>query len=125
MHNISRLCLAHFWLAFAAFLGAAVLGTYQMWVRSPLADITRRQRCASHRREQVQQTAGGDRPWIIARALPKTHMAGLRAISCAARSRSGYAFDAAIACPRWLCSNTRNINACVMSNSGTIAVGMK
>src|SRR6516165_701387 len=36
VHNISRLCLAHFWLAFAAFLGAAVLGTYQMWVRSPL-----------------------------------------------------------------------------------------
>ena len=49
----------------------------------------------------------------------------VRTISCAARSRSGYAFDAAIACPRWLCSNTRNINACVMSNSGTIAVGMK
>jgi cytochrome c oxidase subunit 1 len=36
VHNISRLCLAHFWVAFAAFLGAAVLGTYQMWVRSPL-----------------------------------------------------------------------------------------
>ena len=50
-----------------------------------------------------------------------------RAISCAARSRSGYGFDAATATarPRWLCSNTRNIKPCVMSNSGTIAVGMK
>jgi cytochrome c oxidase subunit 1 len=28
--------LAHFWVAFAAFAAAAVLGTWQMWVRSPL-----------------------------------------------------------------------------------------
>ena len=48
-----------------------------------------------------------------------------RAISCAARSGSGYGFDAATARQRWLCSNTRNINPCVMNNSGTIAVGMK
>ena len=40
MHNISRLCLAHFWLAFAAFIGAAVLGAFQMWVRSPLGAHT-------------------------------------------------------------------------------------
>jgi cytochrome c oxidase subunit I len=32
----SRLVLAHFWLAFAAFAGAVVLGAWQMWVRSPL-----------------------------------------------------------------------------------------
>ena len=36
MRNAERLCLAHFWVAFAAFLVAAVLGTWQMWVRSPL-----------------------------------------------------------------------------------------
>ena len=36
MRNVERLCLAHFWVAFAAFLVAAVLGTWQMWVRSPL-----------------------------------------------------------------------------------------
>jgi cytochrome c oxidase subunit I len=40
VHNISRLCLAHFWLAFAAFIGAAVLGAFQMWVRSPLGAHT-------------------------------------------------------------------------------------
>jgi cytochrome c oxidase subunit 1 len=34
--NASRLCLAHLWVAFAAFAVAAVLGTWQMWVRSPL-----------------------------------------------------------------------------------------
>jgi cytochrome c oxidase subunit I len=40
VHNTERLCLAHFWVAFAAFLAAAFLGTWQMWVRSPLgADI--------------------------------------------------------------------------------------
>ena len=40
MRNVERLCLAHFWVAFAAFLAAAFLGTWQMWVRSPLgADI--------------------------------------------------------------------------------------
>jgi cytochrome c oxidase subunit 1 len=32
-----RLVLAHFWVAFAAFLGAAFLGVWQMWVRSPLS----------------------------------------------------------------------------------------
>ena len=36
MRNVERLCLAHFWVAFAAFLAAAFLGTWQMWVRSPL-----------------------------------------------------------------------------------------
>lgn len=36
MRNAERLCLAHFWVAFAAFLFASVLGTWQMWVRSPL-----------------------------------------------------------------------------------------
>src|SRR5262245_64993152 len=40
VRNVERLCLAHFWVAFAAFLVAAVLGTWQMWVRSPWgADI--------------------------------------------------------------------------------------
>jgi cytochrome c oxidase subunit 1 len=40
VRNAERLCLAHFWVAFAAFLAAAVLGTWQMWVRSPLgADV--------------------------------------------------------------------------------------
>jgi cytochrome c oxidase subunit 1 len=36
VRNVERLCLAHFWVAFAAFLAAALLGTWQMWVRSPL-----------------------------------------------------------------------------------------
>ena len=36
MRNVERLCLAHFWVAFAAFVIACVLGTWQMWVRSPL-----------------------------------------------------------------------------------------
>src|SRR3954451_6699531 len=36
VRNAERLCLAHFWVAFAAFLVASVLGTWQMWVRSPL-----------------------------------------------------------------------------------------
>jgi len=31
-----RLVLAHFWLAFATFAGSVVLGTWQMWARSPL-----------------------------------------------------------------------------------------
>ena len=35
MRNVERLCLAHFWVAFAAFLAACLLGTWQMWVRSP------------------------------------------------------------------------------------------
>jgi cytochrome c oxidase subunit I len=40
VRNAERLCLAHFWVAFAAFLAAAFLGNWQMWVRSPLgADI--------------------------------------------------------------------------------------
>src|SRR3984893_6101730 len=34
--NANRLCLAHLWVAFTAFAVAAVLGTWQMWVRSPL-----------------------------------------------------------------------------------------
>jgi cytochrome c oxidase subunit 1 len=32
-----KLVLAHFWVAFGAFLGAIVLGEWQMFVRSPLA----------------------------------------------------------------------------------------
>src|SRR3954467_1781853 len=36
VRNTERLCLAHFWVAFAAFLAAALLGAWQMWVRSPL-----------------------------------------------------------------------------------------
>jgi cytochrome c oxidase subunit 1 len=36
VRNVERLCLAHFWVAIAAFAFAAVLGTWQMWVRSPL-----------------------------------------------------------------------------------------
>src|SRR5471032_2204442 len=36
VRNVERLCLAHFWVAFAAFVAACVLGTWQMWVRSPL-----------------------------------------------------------------------------------------
>jgi cytochrome c oxidase subunit I len=36
VRNVERLCLAHFWVAFGAFLIAAFLGTWQMWVRSPL-----------------------------------------------------------------------------------------
>ena len=36
MRSVDRLCLAHLWLAFAAFVGAAALGVWQMWVRSPL-----------------------------------------------------------------------------------------
>jgi cytochrome c oxidase subunit I len=35
VRNTEKLCLAHFWVAFAAFVVAAVLGVYQMWVRSP------------------------------------------------------------------------------------------
>lgn len=33
-----RLILAHFWLAFATFLLALILGEWQMYIRSPLAD---------------------------------------------------------------------------------------
>src|SRR5215213_9465889 len=36
VRNADKLCLAHFWVAFAAFVAAAVLGAWQMWVRSPL-----------------------------------------------------------------------------------------
>ena len=32
-----RLVLAHLWFAFAVFAAAAILGVWQMWVRSPLA----------------------------------------------------------------------------------------
>ena len=31
-----RLILAHLWLGFAGFLGALVLGEWQMFIRSPL-----------------------------------------------------------------------------------------
>ena len=36
MFNSKRLVLAHFWVAFAAFLLALILGEWQMYVRSPL-----------------------------------------------------------------------------------------
>lgn len=36
MRSVERLCLAHLWVAFAAFFVACLLGTWQMWVRSPL-----------------------------------------------------------------------------------------
>jgi cytochrome c oxidase subunit I len=35
--HAKKLVLAHFWVAFIAFLGAIVLGEWQMFVRSPLA----------------------------------------------------------------------------------------
>ncbi len=38
MFKASKLVLAHFWVAFVAFLGALVLGTWQMYVRSPLSE---------------------------------------------------------------------------------------
>ena len=37
MYNAKKLVLAHFWVAFIAFLGALVLGAWQMYVRSPLS----------------------------------------------------------------------------------------
>ncbi|MDM0030729.1 cbb3-type cytochrome c oxidase subunit I [Variovorax sp. J22P271] len=37
MFHARRLVLAHFWVAFVAFLGALVLGAWQMYVRSPLS----------------------------------------------------------------------------------------
>jgi cytochrome c oxidase subunit 1 len=36
VRSVKPLCLAHFWVAFAAFMVACLLGTWQMWVRSPL-----------------------------------------------------------------------------------------
>src|SRR6476619_5369949 len=36
VRNVDRLCFAHFWVAFGAFLFACLIGTWQMWVRSPL-----------------------------------------------------------------------------------------
>ena len=40
VRNVRLLCLAHFWVAFGAFLVASVLGAWQMWVRSPLGAHT-------------------------------------------------------------------------------------
>src|SRR5262249_4957356 len=40
VRNAERLCLAHLWVAFGAFLFACMLGTWQMWVRSPLGAKT-------------------------------------------------------------------------------------
>ncbi len=37
MFHAKKLVLAHFWVAFIAFLGAILLGEWQMFVRSPLA----------------------------------------------------------------------------------------
>ena len=37
MFNARKLVLAHFWVAFVAFLGALALGAWQMYIRSPLA----------------------------------------------------------------------------------------
>src|SRR5580693_8119208 len=36
VQNSSRLALCHYWVAFAAFLPAIVLGAWQMLMRSPL-----------------------------------------------------------------------------------------
>ena len=36
MQNSSRLALYHYWVAFAVFLPAVVLGAWQMLMRSPL-----------------------------------------------------------------------------------------
>ena len=36
MTHANRLILAHLWLAFGSFAAAAVLGAWQMWLRSPL-----------------------------------------------------------------------------------------
>src|SRR6476619_6219129 len=36
--NSRRLVLSHFWVAFAAFFVALVLGEWQMYIRSPLRD---------------------------------------------------------------------------------------
>lgn len=38
MFVANRLVLAHFWVAFVAFLGAIILGEWQMFVRSPLSE---------------------------------------------------------------------------------------
>lgn len=38
MFLAKRLVLAHFWIAFVAFLGAILLGEWQMFIRSPLAN---------------------------------------------------------------------------------------
>src|SRR5436305_1097779 len=32
VRNVERLCLAHFWVAFGAFVFACLIGTWQMWV---------------------------------------------------------------------------------------------
>ena len=37
MFAAKRLTLAHFWVAFAAFAAAILLGEWQMFVRSPLS----------------------------------------------------------------------------------------
>ena len=37
MSDARKLVLAHFWVAFVAFLGALALGAWQMYVRSPLS----------------------------------------------------------------------------------------
>ena len=36
MSNSRRMILAHFWLAFAGFALALLLGEWQMFIRSPL-----------------------------------------------------------------------------------------
>jgi hypothetical protein len=36
VRNVERLCLAHFWVAFAAFLAAAFLGAWQMGGAQPV-----------------------------------------------------------------------------------------
>ena len=42
MLNSRRLILAHFWLAFAVFGVAIVLGAWQMFIRSPLHHLDQR-----------------------------------------------------------------------------------
>ena len=60
MRNVERLCLAHFWVAFAAFLAACVLGAWQMWVRSPWgADIGTAIMVGNHRHDLAAGRAAG------------------------------------------------------------------
>ena len=48
MRSVERLCLAHLWVAFAAFFVACLLGTWQMWVRSPMGRQCRHPRPILH-----------------------------------------------------------------------------
>ena len=49
MLSSKRLILAHFWLAFAVFGLAILLGAWQMWVRSPFSGWISDPECGSDR----------------------------------------------------------------------------